>query len=113
MSRHPLAAAILVALAVVAGSAGATASAEVGAAPQAKPKCIEVRTWAKYSYPGWDQMVTLTSTCPSDARCEITTSTNPDPTSVEVPAGQSVDVRTWMSSPGKEFTANVDCTGGT
>ncbi|MFI5299045.1 MAG: hypothetical protein ACHREM_13190 [Polyangiales bacterium] len=113
MSRRTLAGVLLVAFAVVAGSASATPSSAGDAAPHGKPKCIDVKTWVKYDYPGWDQMVTLTSTCPSEARCEVTTSTNPEPTSVDVPAGESVDVRTWMSSPSKEFTATVDCTGGT
>lgn len=110
MIRRALAASfVVVACAFVAGSASAGSTP----APTAKPKCIDVRTWTKYDFPGWDQMVTLTSTCPSEAHCSVTTSTNPDAISVDVPAGQSVDVRTWMSSPGKEFTATVDCTGGT
>jgi hypothetical protein len=115
MVRRALAAAlVLVPFAVVAGSARARSDdAETVAAPTAKPKCIDVKTWAKYDFPGWDQMVTLASTCPSDAHCDVTTSTNPDAISIAVPAGQSVDVRTWMSSPGKDFTATVDCSGGT
>ena len=113
---HARSAAVLLSIAALTANVAASAAPAPGPdrpSVAATPKCISLKTWTRYIAGGYDQMVTITSTCPSEAKCEVSTSTNPDKISVSVEKDESVDVRTWSNAPGYEFSATVDCTGGT
>jgi len=72
--------------------------------------CVEYETKVNYGALGYDHRVVLTSSCEDAATCTVTTDVNPDPQTVDVPAGQSVTVLTFRGSPASEFTATVRCT---
>ncbi|MBI5502771.1 MAG: hypothetical protein HY907_21175 [Deltaproteobacteria bacterium] len=101
-------------LAVVAGVALAVlgATAAVARAASSRANCVEVRTEAPYRNAGYDHIVHLTNDCGVAVSCTVTTDVNPEPTTVEVAAGEAVDVLTWRGSPAWEFAATVECRYG-
>lgn len=72
--------------------------------------CVKASTSSRYVPYGYNHVVTLANTCVRDARCSVATDVAPDPQSVEVPKGGTVDVVTFVASPSQTFTARVSCT---
>lgn len=70
-----------------------------------------VRTWLEVRYRnfGYDHVVHLVSECQAQVVCRVSTNSNPDGLEVVVPAGEAVEVITFVGSPAREFTASVSC----
>ena len=71
--------------------------------------CIKVRPEARYRALGYNHIVHLTNVCKATAECDVTTDVNPQPTHATVPAGEHVEVNTFLGSPSREFTPKVEC----
>jgi hypothetical protein len=72
--------------------------------------CVRVSTDARYIPYGWSHVVVLASSCSKDATCSVSTDVNPEKQNVTVPKGATVEVVTFLSSPSRQFNANVHCT---
>ena len=94
------------ALYTAASATGATATSTESAAPLA---CIRVRTEARYIPFGYNHVVILESDCASAAVCSVVADANPAPIRVEVPAGATEEVTTFLASPASSFVAQVQC----
>jgi hypothetical protein len=73
------------------------------------PACIAVRPESRYVPYGYNHVVVLTSGCGRDATCSVATDVKPMPIVVDVRAGATVEVLTFMSSPASSFVARVAC----
>ena len=98
----------------LAGLAAVVAAAPTHAAdpdrkPPAPSECVKTRTEARYSGYGYDHIVHVTNGCASAMRCAITTSANPQATTVTVASGKTESVVTYRGSPAREFTAQATC----
>lgn len=71
--------------------------------------CVRAWSEARPRYPGYDHIVHLESSCTVNSACSVWTNVNPQVILAKVPAGQSVEVLTFMASPAREFTATVEC----
>lgn len=98
-----------VALATGARAADAGADAGTKGDAGAVPACIRVTTTTRYVPYGWSHVVVLTSACPRDATCTVSTDVNPEKQTAQVPKGGTVEVVTFLSSPSKTFTPDVAC----
>jgi hypothetical protein len=85
---------------------------------KAKPKpsaarsvseCIDVKTEAIYSGYGYDHHVHLRNGCDKSVRCEVTTSSNPEPTTVTLTKSEEQDVLMFRGSPASEVSATTKC----
>jgi hypothetical protein len=97
-----------------AAFASSTASADDSEKPKnGKPadvsQCVAVRTEALYIVYGYDHHVHLTNGCDKAVRCEVTTSSNPDPTTVALAKGEHQDIVMFRSSPASAVNAKVKC----
>lgn len=72
--------------------------------------CVSWSSEAKMDAYGYDHFVNLESKCPAQVSCAITTSTNPQSTTVTLAAGEQKRVLIWRGSPARELTAQVTCT---
>jgi hypothetical protein len=91
-----------------------TASADDSEKPKSgKPadvsQCVAVRTEALYIVYGYDHHVHVTNGCDKAVRCEVTTSSNPDPTTITLAKGEHQDVVMFRSSPASAVNAKVKC----
>jgi len=73
------------------------------------PACIAVRAEARYGAAGYNHIVYLKSSCTKTYVCAVSTDVNPQPTTVTVPPGRTVDVVTFLGSPATVFVPKVDC----
>jgi hypothetical protein len=89
-----------------ARATGDRAISPEGAAP---PACIHVRTEARYVPFGYNHVVVLESRCAAAAICSVVAELNPTPIRVEVPAGATEEVTTFIASPASSFVALVEC----
>lgn len=106
------------ALLIVLGCAGlvSVASADDGAPkkgrkskPGSVSECVSVETQAIYGAYGYDHHVILHNGCDKTVRCEVTTSSNPDATTVTLVKNQTQDLLMFRASPAREVSANVKC----
>lgn len=104
------------ACAAVMSLASASAQSKGGkdkpAGPPAKAdvsKCVEVRAEAIYGAYGYDHHVYLRNGCDKTVRCEVTTSSNPEVTTVTVAVGETQDVVMFRGSPASEVSATAKC----
>lgn len=72
-------------------------------------KCVKVRTEALYIVYGYDHHVHVTNGCDKAVRCEVTTSANPDPTTISLAPGEHQDVVMFRGSPASVVNAQVKC----
>jgi hypothetical protein len=93
----------------IGATATLSAARTVDAEPAREPPCVAFWPEARYVI-GYDHVVHLYNQCLRDATCSVRTDVNPEPQTVEVPAGEHVQVVTWRGSPASRFTAYVDCT---
>lgn len=80
-----------------------------GSKPTDVSKCVEVRTEALYIVYGYDHHVHLTNGCDKAVRCEVTTNSNPQPTTVTLAKGEHQDVVMFRGSPASAVNAKVKC----
>jgi len=73
------------------------------------PKCVHVRTEARYVAYGYDHVVSIENGCDKAMSCVVRTDVNSDRAALDVPAGQARDVTTFRGSPAREFKADVTC----
>lgn len=71
--------------------------------------CVSVTSDARYVPYGYNHVVILKNACQKDAICTVSTDVNPEPTSVTVPRGQTVEVITFSGSPARTFVPRVSC----
>lgn len=91
-------------------TASAVADARATALEDTAPlACIKVRTEARYVPYGYNHVVILESKCEGAATCLVATDLNPTQTSVDVPAGVTLEVTTFIASPASSFVAHVQC----
>lgn len=77
--------------------------------PSDVSKCVAVRTEALYIPYGYDHHVHLTNGCDKAVRCEVTTSSNPEPTTVTLAKGEHQDIVMFRGSPASAVNAKVKC----
>jgi hypothetical protein len=84
-----------------------TLAADAGAPTM--PACIHFRQESRYVPYGYNHIVYIENGCSKPAACTVATDVVPDPQSVDVPAGKTAEVTTFMGSPQREFSARVKC----
>jgi hypothetical protein len=83
--------------------------AAAGPGAPSMPACIHVTTDSRYVPYGYNHVVILRNGCSKPATCSVATDVAPQPQTVEVAAGSTVEVTTFMGSPQQGFTAKVSC----
>ena len=78
-------------------------------APSPMPACIGVTTDSRYVPYGYNHIVIIRNGCSKAAACTVSTDVNPEKQNVDVPAGSTAEVTTFMGSPQQSFKANVSC----
>jgi hypothetical protein len=101
-------AALVASLAVSPREASGDPVADAGAA-SSLPACIGVTKEARYVPYGYNHVVVVRNGCSKAASCTIATDVNPQPTSVDVASGATVEVLTFTGSPAQTFTPRVGC----
>lgn len=84
-------------------------SASAPATADPNLSCVDYRAEARYSGVGYDHLVHIANQCDKAARCDVSTSVNPDKVQVVVASKATETVLTWRGSPAREFTAAVRC----
>jgi hypothetical protein len=85
-----------------------TLAADAGA--PAMPACIHHRAESRYVPYGYNHVVVIENGCSKPAACVVSTDVVPQPQNVDVPAGKTAEVLTFMGSPQQSFTPRVRCT---
>jgi hypothetical protein len=73
------------------------------------PECVTVRGEARWGADAYNHVVVVENRCAARARCRVATDVNPQPTTLEVPAGATREVVTFLGSPASAFTPRVQC----
>jgi hypothetical protein len=90
-----------------AQQAGQLAEPEAG---QGKlPKCVHVRSEARFSGFGYDHLVEVENGCEKPASCSVSTDVNPQPQPVQLNVGEKQSVVTFRGSPASTFKPDVTC----
>ena len=84
-----------------------TLAADAGA--PAMPACIHHRAESRYVPYGYNHVVVIENGCSKPAACTVSTNVVPQPQNVEVPAGKTAEVLTFMASPSQSFVPSVRC----
>lgn len=84
-----------------------TLSADAGA--PALPACVHYRTESRYVPYGYNHVVIIENGCSKAAACTVATDVVPQAQSVDVPAGKTAEVTTFMGSPQQSFVPKVRC----
>lgn len=85
-----------------------TLAADAGA--PSMPACIRHRAESRYVPYGYNHIVYVENGCSKPAMCSVSTDVVPQPQNVEVPAGKTAEVTTFMGSPQQSFSPRVRCT---
>ncbi len=80
-----------------------------GGGTRAVPACVQVATESRYVPYGYSHIVSIKNGCTRNVACTVFTDVNPEKQTVDVPAGTTRDVTTFLSSPSSTFVANVSC----
>jgi hypothetical protein len=70
---------------------------------------VNVTTESRYVPFGYNHVVIIKNGCSKQALCTVSTDVNPQPQNVEVQAGTTVEVTTFMASPQQTFSPTVRC----
>lgn len=73
------------------------------------PSCIRVEGVARWGASAYNHFVRVTNGCERPARCTVATDVNPQPQTIEVAPGRTVEVLTFRGSPARAFTPRVSC----
>jgi hypothetical protein len=71
--------------------------------------CIAVWPEARYGAVGWNHIVHIQNRCDQAFTCDVSTDVNPQPQRVIVGPHQELEVVTFLDSPWRVFTPNVQC----
>jgi hypothetical protein len=74
-----------------------------------RPDCVRVEAVARYGAGAYTHWVHLENRCDRGVTCRVHTDVNPAVTTVELAAGATRDVSTFLGSPAYAFVATVDC----
>lgn len=74
-----------------------------------RPECVTVSGSARWNAAGYNHSVTVTNGCEYAVHCTVSTDVNPTPISVDLDAGASRTVTTFLDAPGSGFIPNVGC----
>lgn len=83
-----------------------------GQPKQDGPQPVNCVEWNKEVRPrgyGYMHVVKLNNQCNTSQRCDVSTNSNPEKQTVELPPKGSREVIAHISSPAREFTASVNC----
>jgi hypothetical protein len=88
-----------------------------GALPQRRAAADEAATgcahfWGearRISGSAFSHVVHVENACTKDITCSVSTDVNPQAANIRVPAGQRIEMSTYLSSPYGSFTPRVDC----
>jgi hypothetical protein len=80
-----------------------------GAGAKQALSCVKYRGEARPWGFGFKHVVVLVSECTVTAECTVSTDANPEPTVVVVPAKETREVVTFLSSPARAFVPAVVC----
>lgn len=75
----------------------------------AMPACVHFRSESRYVPYGYNHIVYIDNGCSKPAACTVSTDVVPQAQNVEVPAGKTAEVTTFMGSPQQSFTPRVRC----
>ena len=95
-------------VALLASLVAAVALAQ-GAATGERSECVTVTGSSRWNAAGYNHSVTVTNGCDYTVHCSVSTNVNPVAVSVDLDAGQSRSVTTFLDAPGSGFTPHVDC----
>jgi len=109
MHVRSLLVAVVSCAAFTAGAQADDSEKPSGGKPTDFSKCVDVRTEALYVAYGYDHHVHLTNGCDKAVRCEVTTNSNPQPTTVALAKGEHQDVVMFRGSPASAVNAKVKC----
>ena len=84
-----------------------TLAADAGS--PAMPACIHWRADSRYVPYGYNHVVVIENGCSKPAACTVSTDVVPQPQNVDVPAGKTAEVTTFMGSPQQSFVPKVRC----
>ena len=73
-----------------------------------RPDCVSARAQAVYGA-GYTHWVHLENRCGRSVTCRVHTDVSPEVITVELAAGATRDVSTFIGSPAYAFVATVDC----
>lgn len=73
------------------------------------PDCVTVRGEARWGADAYNHVVVVQNRCEALVRCQVATNVNPQATALEVPAGETRELLTFLGSPAREFTPRVQC----
>lgn len=76
------------------------------------PRCVEVEAIARWGASAYNHYVRVTNGCERPARCRVATDVNPEPQTVDVAPGRTVEVITFRGSPASAFSPRVSCVLG-
>jgi hypothetical protein len=82
----------------------------ITALAQQQPECVRFEGTARWGADGYNHIVRIENNCARAASCSVSTDVNPQVQVVNVPAGQSIEIVTFLGSPASRFTPNVVCT---
>ena len=105
-----MAAAGLVLAATIAADANAEDPPEKGGADgkvEKVPKCVGVRSEARFSGYGYDHLVEIDNRCDKSVSCTVATDVNPQSRTITVAAGAKDTVLTFRGSPASAFKPDV------
>jgi hypothetical protein len=71
--------------------------------------CVKYRGEARPWGIGFKHVVILVNECTLAAECTVSTDVNPEPVVVTVPAKETLEVVTFLSSPARTFVPSVVC----
>jgi hypothetical protein len=101
---------VLLGCAAVAATVAVLPAAQAAdAGAPALPACMQVTSEARYVPYGYNHIVVLKNGCSHEATCSVSTDVNPEPQTVDVKAGATAEVVTFMGSPSQKFAARVSC----
>lgn len=70
--------------------------------------CVKYRGRVRYSL-GYDHLVDLENSCQKRVVCSVKTNVNPQEQQVHLDVGETSTVVTYIGSPAREFTPQVNC----
>ncbi len=73
------------------------------------PNCVEVTHQARWGAGAYNHVVRIQNRCDRRARCRVATDVNPQETAIEVAAGATEELITFLGSPARAFTPRVSC----
>ena len=101
-------AALLVLVLAAAATLAGVALAQSGSTGD-RPDCVTVTGSARWNAAGYNHSVNVVNGCDYAVHCTVATDVSPVAVSVDLDAGASRSVTTFLDAPGSGFVPNVAC----